>query len=254
MHRKRDIREIGDLFAFYEDEPEVYEILSQSEDIDNRILKTILSDIPFKDSIVLDLGAGTGRFSIPLSLKSKLVCSLDLSKRALHILKRKSGSKEIGILVGTSSNIPFPNEAFDIAISTWAFDPSLPNAENKLAEMLRVTKKGGKIVVVGNYSGGEYYSIRRKFLSDSGAHAGYFDEWFTSRKFKRKVMDVRVDLRSKSNINRVLSGQPPLEMIKRYLAERNRTWFNLRVLIFYYEKKREKDRLGKFEKTNYLVS
>jgi len=224
MDRKKDILEIGDLFAFYVDEPEVYEILSQSEDIDNRILKTILSDIPFKDSIVLDLGAGTGRFSIPLSLKSKLVCSLDRSKRALHILKQKSGSKEINILVGTFSNIPFPNEVFDIVIAAWAFDPSLPNGESNFAEMLRVIRKGGKIVVVGNYPGGEYFSIRRKFLGDSGEHEKRVDEWFTSRKFKRKVMDVRVDLRSKSNINRVLSGQPPLEMIKRYLAERNRTW------------------------------
>jgi ubiquinone/menaquinone biosynthesis C-methylase UbiE len=236
MHRKRDIREIGDLFAFYEDDPKVYEILSQSEDIDNRILKTILSDISFKNRIVLDLGAGTGRFSIPLSLKSKLVCSLDLSKKALHILKRKSRSKEIGIFAGTFSNIPFSNEVFDIVIATWAFSPSLPNAESNLAEMLRATKKGGKIVIVGNYPGGEYYSIRKRFLSDSGADTKYFNEWLTSRKFKRKVMDVRVDLRSKRNLDRVLSGQPPLEMIKRYLTERNRTWFNLRVSIFYYEK------------------
>jgi ubiquinone/menaquinone biosynthesis C-methylase UbiE len=237
MHGKRDVLEVGDLFAFYVDEPEVYEVLSQAEDVDDRILKTILSDVSFKDCVVLDLGAGTGRFSVPLSLESKFVCSLDRSRGALRVLKRKVGGREMGILVGTFSNIPFADEVFDVAVATWAFDPLVPSGESRFAEMLRVVKKGGKMVFVSNCPGGEYYSIRKRFLGDSGVHVKSVDEWFSSRKFKRKVVDVRVDLRSKRNIDRVLSGQPPLEMIKRYLAERNRTWFNLRVLIFYHEKR-----------------
>jgi len=236
LNDEASILEIGDLFAFYESKPEIYEILSQSEDIDNRILKTILSDMSFKDSIVLDLGAGTGKFSVPLSSKAKLVVSLDKSKGALNVLKRKSKSKGIAVLRGAFSSIPLLDESVDIIVATWSFNPSLPDAETVFGEMLRVAKKEGKMVIVGNYPAGEYHLIKKKFLQDSEADIKYFNEWMLSRGCKRKIMDVRVDLHSKSNIDRVLSGQPPLEMIKHYLCERNRTWFNLRVSVFYYKK------------------
>jgi ubiquinone/menaquinone biosynthesis C-methylase UbiE len=236
MNGERDILEIGDLFAFFESKPEIYEILSQSEDVENRILKTMLTDVSFENRIVLDLGAGTGRFSVPLSSKVKLVVSLDLSEGALNILKVKSKRKRIGILKGTFSNIPLSDESVDIILATWSFNPSMPNAEANFEEMLRVIKKGGKIIIVGNYPRGEYHLIKKKFLLDPGTDSGYFNKWLLSKGCKRKIMDVKVDLRSKRNIEKVLHGQPPLEMIKQYLSRRNKTWFSLRVSIFYYRK------------------
>ncbi len=235
MNVEKSILEIGDLFAFYESKPEIYEILSQSEDIDNRILKTILSDVSFKDRIVLDLGAGTGKFSVPLSSKAKLVISVDKSEEALDYLKAKSKSKGIAVLKGASNSIPLLDESVDIIVAAWSFNPSLPDAETVFAEMLRVAKKEGKIIFIGNFPAGEYHLIRKKFLS-ARAPSKCFNEWLLAKGCKRKIMDVRVDLRSKSNIDKVLSGQPALEMIKQYLAERNRTWFSLRVSVFYYAK------------------
>jgi ubiquinone/menaquinone biosynthesis C-methylase UbiE len=236
MNNERDILEIGDLFAFFESQPEIYEILSQSEDIDKRILKTLLADVSFENRVVLDLGAGTGKFSVPLSSKAKLVVSLDKSGGALDILKRKSESRRIAVLKATFSDIPLPDETADIILATWAFNPTLPNAEAIFGEMLRVAKKGGKMIIVGNYPAGEYHLLKKKFLLESGTECKYFNEWLLARGCKRKIMDVRVDLRSKSNIEKVLSGQPPLEMTKQYLAERNKTWFGLRVSVFYYKK------------------
>ncbi len=236
MNDERGILEIGDLFAFFESQPKIYEILSQSEDFDNRILKTMLADVSFENRIVLDLGTGTGKFSVPLSSKAKLVVSLDKSEGALDILKGKSKSKRIAVVKGTFSNIPLPDESVDIILATWAFNPSLPNAEAMFGEMFRVAKKGGKMIIVGNYPAGEYHLIKKKYLLESGTECKFFNEWLLARGCKRKIMDVRVDLRSKSNIEKVLSGQPPLEMIKQYLSERNRTWFGLRVSVFYYKK------------------
>jgi len=235
LNVEKSILEIGDLFAFYESKPEIYEILSKSEDSDNRILRTILADVPFRNRIVLDAGAGTGKFSVPLSSKAKLVVALDNSKEALNILKVKSKRKGIAVLKGEFGSIPLPDESVDVVLATWAFNPILPNADSVFGEMLRVTKKEGKMIFVGNYPGGEYHLIKKKYLLASGT-GKLFNEWLLSKGCKRKIMDVRVDLRSKSNIEKVLSGQPPLEMIKQYLAERNRTWFSLRVSVFYYTK------------------
>jgi ubiquinone/menaquinone biosynthesis C-methylase UbiE len=236
MNNERDILEVGDLFAFWESQPEIYEILSQSEDFDKRILRTMLADVSFENRIVLDLGAGTGKFSVPLSSKAKLVVSLDKSEGALDILLGKSRRKRIAVLKGVFSNIPLSDGSVDIILATWAFNPSLPNAESIFGEMLRVAKKGGKIIIVGNYPAGEYHLIKKRFLLEPGTECKYFNKWLLTKGCKRKIMDVKVDLRSKSNIEKVLSGQPPLEMIKQYLAQRNKTWFSLRVSVFYYKK------------------
>jgi len=244
MNDERDILEIGDLFAFYESNPEIYEILSESEDFDNRILKTILADVSFRNRIVLDVGAGTGKFSVPLSSKAKLVVALDKSKEALNILKVKSKRKRMAVLKGEFSNIPLPDESVNVVLATWAFNPSLPDADSVFGEMLRVTKRAGTMIFVGNYPAGEYHLIKKKYLLAPGT-GKFFNEWLLSKGCKRKIMDVRVDLRSKSNIEKVLSGQPPLEMIKQYLVERNKTWFGLRVSIFYYKKPQEKGDCGK---------
>lgn len=239
MSAKRDILEIGDLFAFYESEPEIYEILSQSEDVENRIFKTLLKDVPFKNSIVLDVGAGTGRFSILLSSKARLVISLDISKKSLKILKRKAAGKEIEIICGDFNSLPLIGESVDTIVAAWSFNPRFGDAESTFKEMLRVVKKEGRLVIVGNYPEGEYHFITRKFLKDTSKDSEYFNEWMLARGFKRKIVDVIVDLRSQNNIEIVLSGQPPLEMIKKYLQDRKRTWFNLKTSVFYYKKNQQ---------------
>jgi ubiquinone/menaquinone biosynthesis C-methylase UbiE len=154
----------------------------------------------------------------------------------LNILKGKSRGKRIAVLKGEFCNIPLPSESADVVLATWAFNPSLRNGEAVFGEMLRVAKKERKMIIVGNYPAGEYHLIKRKFLQDSEPEAEYFNEWLLSRECKRKIMDVKVDLRSKSTIEKILSGQPPLEMIKQYLYERKKTWFNLRVSVFYCKK------------------
>jgi ubiquinone/menaquinone biosynthesis C-methylase UbiE len=228
---------IDDIFAFYESKPEIYEILSKAEDIDKTILKTILHDISFKNKFVLDLGAGTGKFSIPISSKAKFVYSLDTSEKALSVLRKKAKNKRIKTLKGTFGNIPLPNESVDIVLSTWAFPSHSSNRESDLKEILRVIKRGGKIIVVENYPGGEYHFIKKKFLSNPGKHCENTNRWLLSKKFKRKVVEVLVDLHSKKHIEKVFTGPLPLERIKDYLYRKNKTGFNLKASIFYGERK-----------------
>jgi ubiquinone/menaquinone biosynthesis C-methylase UbiE len=234
LNDEKCVLEVGDLFAFLENKPEIYEILSQSEDVDNKILRTVLADTSFRNQIVLDAGAGTGKFSVLLSSKAKLVVALDKSKGALNVLKGKCRGKRIAVLNADFSNIPLPDESVDVVLATWAFNPSMPDGEAVFGEMFRVVNKEGKIIIVGNYPAGEYHLIKKKFLLET--ESKYFNEWLLSRGCKRKIIDVKVDLRSKSTIENILSGQPPLEMIKQYLHERNKTWFNNRVSVFYCKK------------------
>lgn len=53
---------------FYSDYPKLYDRFSRYEDSKNQIFEFIKRKIDLKNKIILDLGAGTGRYSNPFFL------------------------------------------------------------------------------------------------------------------------------------------------------------------------------------------
>lgn len=111
---------------------------------------------------VLDVGAGTGRYSIPLSKEGYDVTAIELVKYNLGILKSKKSS--VCAVQGTALDLSrFEEESFDAVL---VFGPMyhLFQKEDKLKalqEAKRVTKKGGLIFVA--YIMNEYSIITHGF-------------------------------------------------------------------------------------------
>ena len=104
------------------------------------------------NEVVLDIGAGTGRFSLAIAKKlstGKVIC-LDLSEEMLQHLKRKAEKEDlkdrIQILKGEASASELENESVDLVMSNSVFH-ELSSPEAVLAEMLRVLKPGGWVVI-----------------------------------------------------------------------------------------------------------
>ena len=80
------------------------------------VLLEKLSHIPFQSA--LDLGCGTGEM-LKLILQSdthKELCGIDLSEEMLAVAKSKL-PEQVKILLGDSEALPFPDNAFDVAVS-----------------------------------------------------------------------------------------------------------------------------------------
>ncbi|MFB9797630.1 demethylmenaquinone methyltransferase [Arthrobacter citreus] len=93
---------------------------------------------------VLDLAAGTGTSSEPYADAGINVVACDFSLGMLKVGKRRR--PDIDFVAGDATNLPFDDNSFDA--STISFGLRNVNEPKKaLAEMLRVTKPGGRLVI-----------------------------------------------------------------------------------------------------------
>lgn len=125
-------------------------------------IKFILSKVYFND-IALDLGCGYGRVSVRLLEKAKRVFGIDISGKNIDLAKRLFQNDALFFLEMNAISLDFPNDFFDLTlciqngISAFKVDP-----EKLLAESLRVTKSGGKILF-SSYSS-KFWSERLKWF------------------------------------------------------------------------------------------
>ncbi len=132
--------------------PEAYDELTEGEELHPGIFQQLEPDV--RGRTVLDAGAGSGRATFEcLRYGASLVYAVEPSPGLLRILERKLASRSVTGRVtlyrGTFSAIPLPDRCVDLALSCSAFtaEPA-QGGEPGLAELKRVTKPGGKIVII----------------------------------------------------------------------------------------------------------
>ena len=132
--------------------PELYDELIAGEQLHPGIFLRLQPDI--RGRTVLDVGAGSGRGSFEcLRCGAKRVYAVEPSPGLLHLLERKRirlpHRDRVIPLAGRFDALPVAENSVDITLSCSAFT-ALPEqgGEPGLAEMKRVTKPGGKVVVI----------------------------------------------------------------------------------------------------------
>lgn len=109
-------------------------------DVGERLLGLLPEDL--SGYRVLDLGCGTGYFSMLLRQRGASVVCADLSARMLDAARQRCGDEGMRYIVADAEHLPFPEGAFDIVFSSlalqWCADLSLP-----LREIRRVLAVNG---------------------------------------------------------------------------------------------------------------
>jgi SAM-dependent methyltransferase len=132
--------------------PELYEELTEGEKLHPGIFRNLEPDI--RGKTIVDVGAGSGRATFEcLRHGAKLVYAVEPSPGLLRILEQKLARQPAHNRVvpyqGSFSHIPLGDRSVDVALSCSAFtsEPE-QGGEAGLAELQRVTKPGGKIVLI----------------------------------------------------------------------------------------------------------
>ena len=103
---------------------------------------------------ILDIATGTGDVAIEIIRQNgneKKVFGLDFSepmiKRALQKVLRKNLLPSIDLSRGDAIDLPFRENIFGASLIAFGLR-NIPNKERALFEMIRVIKKGGKVIVL----------------------------------------------------------------------------------------------------------
>ncbi len=96
---------------------------------------------------LLDLAAGTGDSSLGLLKKGAHVVGLDLSFNMLNIAQAKIANPVFAVMQGSAYQMPFRDTSFDGLTCSFGIR-NMHETPKALAEMFRVVKPGGRIVIL----------------------------------------------------------------------------------------------------------
>ncbi len=172
---------------------------------------------------ILELGAGTGAYSIQLAKEGYDVTAVELVKHNLNILKSKiKPNMKVTPILGTATNLKMlADEEFDMVLSLGPMYHLNKNDRLKsLKESIRVCKNNGILIFafVSNYSCvGEYFKTNiKELLNDKIINKNYFH--FVDKIFSfvtideieslfKKVKLQKLDLLSPDGISRLLKDE-----------------------------------------------
>ncbi len=164
---------------------------------------------------ILDVGAGTGRYTIALKNEGYDAEAVELVQHNIDVMKKNDA--EVRVRKGDARDLSFlPDETYDMVI---LFGPlyHLPSEEDKvkaLSEAKRVTKRGGLILVA--YLMNDYSILTYCFAENRMSklmESGFVDEEFHVRTPEGELYDyVRIEdadrLNKKVGLERQLVFSP----------------------------------------------
>lgn len=137
----RDVRRMFDAVARRYDITN--DVLSLGQD--RRWRKDVIDAVaPLPGERILDLAAGTGTSSQPFADRGAVVVPCDFSLGMLQVGKR--AKPQLPFTAGDGTKLPFADATFDAVTISFGLRNIVDPAAG-LAEMRRVTKPGGRIVV-----------------------------------------------------------------------------------------------------------
>jgi len=114
---------------------------------------------------LLDMGCGTGHWSLHFSEKGFHVTGIDLSTAMIQIARQKQIPNS-RFEIADGCNLPFENDCFDVAAAITVLEFAA-KPELMISEMVRCIKKRGGTILIGVLNTLSRYNQKRKKRPDS---------------------------------------------------------------------------------------
>jgi len=132
--------------------PDVYEIENRAADPDGLLEQAMWHVAPWRDQIVLDLGAGTGFHIARFHEHARQVIAVEPHDPSrLRAMQRMAqlGLEHVSVMTGSAEQIWLPDHSIDVCHARFAYFFA-PHCEPGLRELRRVMRPGGAAFIIDN--------------------------------------------------------------------------------------------------------
>lgn len=191
--------------------------LGEVIDPERKVLAALERIVPLAGKRIADVGTGIGHYPMLLARHTGRTYGIESDPALLEVARERANAAHqpnLRIVEGGAESIPLRDEAVDVVLSGLidADDASLP----AVAEMLRVLRRGGRLVVIGYYGRDEVASLLEPEVVAHALEATQRRSgWWLRHGFKIKVVHSRLDLTDPTTA---------LELLPRLYGDRGRAF------------------------------
>jgi len=170
--------------------------LGEVIDPDRKVLAALERIVPLSGKRIADVGTGIGHYPMLLARHTGRTYGIESDPALLDIARQRASASHqpnLRIVEGGLESLPLHDEAVDVVLCGLIEpdDASLP----AIAEIMRVLRPGGRLVVIGYYGRDEIASLLEpEVVAHALAATQRRTGWWLRHGFKIKVVHSRLDI------------------------------------------------------------
>jgi len=197
-------------------DPALYDVENRALDRSGLVLAAMRGLAPWSDRDLLDLGCGSGFWLPGYADEAGTVIGVEPAPELVALAR--GGEFRATVLQGSAEHIPLPNASVDVVHARFAyFFP--PDCEVGLAEVRRVLRPGGVLVVVDNdLRRGEFAELLAKSAWTHG-DADLIDTWWAEQGAARTEVLSSWQFDCRADLEAVLRLEFPTDLADAWLED-----------------------------------
>lgn len=197
--------------------PDLYELENRALDPDGLVFGAMRELAPWRGRTLVDLGCGSGFWLSRYVGDAERVIGVEPDPELVRLAVERGTGAEV--VRGSAEHLPRPDSSVDVVHARFAyFWP--PNCAAGLAEVLRVLRPGGALVVVDNdHRHGEFAELLAAAKYTALGQAKTTDSWWWERGAERTEVLSCWQFESREDLESVLRLEFPAEVASSWLAE-----------------------------------
>ena len=203
--------------SWTEIDPALHARLGDVIDPDRKVLAALERIVPLGGKRIADVGTGIGHYPMLLARRTGRTYGIESDPVLLEVARQRASDAHqpnLRIVEGDLTLLPLRDEAVDVVLSGLvdASDASLPG----IAELLRILRPGGRLVVIGYYGRDEVSGLLEPEVVAHALEATQRRSgWWLRHGFKIKVVHSRLDISDPSTA---------MELLPRLYGDRGRAF------------------------------